>query len=122
MRMLIIGLGLSAGLSGCMTNPSVDSLTSDQRARLSKIVVLQDTPTVDYEKIGEVSGLSCHRNAYQAGNVTEAEALEGVKIRAAKLGADAVINTFCQRRSDSDVLNNCFSSVKCIGDAIRLKQ
>jgi uncharacterized protein YbjQ (UPF0145 family) len=54
-------------------------------------------------------------------NVSDAEALEGVKIKAVKRGADAVINLVCQKNSDTDWRNNCWASVKCIGDAVRFK-
>ena len=69
--------------------------------------------------MGTVKGLSCHRNQYQVANTTDAEALQGIRINAAKLGADAVINTFCQTNSTIDWRNNCWASITCVGEAIR---
>jgi hypothetical protein len=54
-------------------------------------------------------------------DVSYDEALQGVKLRAAMLNADAVVNTFCQKNSDTDWINNCWAAVKCIGDAIKYK-
>ena len=108
-------------MAGCMGNPRIEDFTPQQRAKLSSIVILQDAPDRPYEVLGTVNGLSCNRNKYQAPDISDRDAMEGLKLRAAKLGADAVINTFCQKNSDTDWRNNCWSSVKCIGDAVRFK-
>jgi uncharacterized protein YbjQ (UPF0145 family) len=43
-----------------------------------------------------------------------------VKLRAALLDADAVVNVLCNT-SSVDWVNNCWSSIICAGDAIRYK-
>ncbi len=52
--------------------------------------------------LGVVKGISCHRNAYQSRLLTSDEAMEGVKLQAAQLQADAVINVACQKKSEVD--------------------
>jgi len=106
-------------LTGCTSNPRIEDLQPQERAKLSSIAVLDGTPSREYEVIGSVTGLSCNRNKYQAQDVSDREALEGVKLKAVQINADAVINTFCQKTSDTDWRNNCWASVKCIGDAVR---
>ena len=108
-------------LSGCMSNPRIEDLSSADRARVTSIQIFQGAPERNYKVIGPVSGLSCNRNKYQVQNISDAEALQGVKINAVRLGADAVINTFCQTNSDADWRNNCWASIKCIGDAVSYK-
>lgn len=108
-------------LVGCMSNPRIEDLSSADRAKAAAVQIFQGTPDRAYEVIGPVTGLSCNRNKYQAQDVSDSEALQGVKINAAQVGADAVINTFCQKNSDTDWRNNCWASVKCIGDAVRFK-
>ena len=61
------------------------------------------------------------RLPYQRQDISDEEALEGVRIKAVQLNADAVINTFCQTNSDTDWKNNCWASIKCIGDAVIYK-
>ncbi|EIT7127039.1 hypothetical protein D8T65_24480 [Vibrio vulnificus] len=112
---------ISATLFGCASNPRIENLTGEQRARAASIEVYQKAPKRDYDVIKTVSGLSCNRDKYQDQNVTDHEALEGIKIQAALAGADAVIYTFCQTNSDTDWVNNCWASVKCIGDAVKFK-
>lgn len=108
-------------LAGCAANPKIDSLTSEQRAKVSEIEIHKGKPEREYLVLGEVNGLSCNRNAYQAQDVSESEALEGIKIKTVLLGGDASINTVCQKNSDTDWKNNCWASVKCIGDAVKYK-
>jgi hypothetical protein len=106
---------------GCASNPRIEDMSSSDRAQAASIQIFQGAPDRPYAVIGEVSGLSCNRNKYQAQDISNDEALQGVKINAIKLGADAVINTFCQTNSDTDWRNNCWASVKCVGDAVRYK-
>lgn len=112
---------LTITISGCSSNPTIDSLSSQDRANVSQVQIFKGNPDRSFKMLGQVSGLSCNRNLHQAQNVTDSEALEGVRIRAVKLGADAVINTLCQKNSDTDWGNNCWASVKCIGDAVKLE-
>lgn len=109
-------------VAGCATNPDVGSLSSEQRARFDAMKVLYGPTSRVYTELGTVKGLSCHRNAYQNQRLTEAEAIEGVKLRAAALNADAVVNVVCQVHSGVDWVNNCWSSIVCVGDAVRFKK
>ncbi len=110
-----------ASLFACAANPRIDSLSSEERAKVSEVQIFKGKPDRAYQALGEVSGLSCNRNLYQAQDVSDSEALEGVKIKAVMLGGNAVINVLCQKNSDTDWGNNCWASVKCIGDAVQLQ-
>jgi hypothetical protein len=109
-------------LFGCATNPDVGSLSSGQRARVASMEVFRGPADRPHTVLGSVKGLSCQRNAYKQQLLTESEALEGVKIRAALLDADAVANTVCQVNSGTDLVNNCWASIVCVGDAIRFRK
>jgi len=106
---------------GCASNPSISSLRPEQRARLNTIQVFKGGSDRHYKILGTVKGLSCHRNAYQQQLLTEDEAIEGVRLEAALLEADAVINMACQVNSGTDWANNCWSSIVCVGDAIKFE-
>jgi uncharacterized protein YbjQ (UPF0145 family) len=109
-------------LEGCASNPEISSLTSEQRSRLLNIEITNENMLKEYTNLGQVKGLSCHRNAHISQQLTSDEAIQGLKIRAAQLGADAVINMVCQKNSGTDWVNNCWASIVCVGDAIKLKQ
>lgn len=120
-------LGLAVSLAtfvviGCASNPDVGTLSSTQRAKLASMEVFRGPQSRPYSILGPVKGLSCHRNAYQVQLLTEDEAIEGVRLKAALLEADAVVNVVCQRNSGTDWVNNCWSSIVCVGDAVRYTQ
>ncbi len=104
-----------------MSDPRIENLSSADRAMVSKVQIFKGEPSQQFEILGQVDGLSCNRNKYEAQDVSESEAIEGVKIKTVLLGGDAAINTLCQKNSDTDWINNCWASVKCIGDAVKLK-
>ena len=110
-----------AVIIGCASNPRIDSLSSEQRRKVSEVQIYKGKPDKPFHTLGEVSGLSCNRNLYQKQDVSESEALEGMKIKTVMLGGDAVINVLCQKNSDTDWANNCWASIKCIGDAVRFR-
>jgi uncharacterized protein YbjQ (UPF0145 family) len=112
----------TALLGGCATNPDVGSLSSSQRAKMASMEILRGPALRAHNVLGPVKGLSCQRNAYQTQLLTEVEALEGIKLRAALLDADAAVNVVCQRHSGADWVNNCWASIVCVGDAVRYVQ
>ena len=117
----ILALAGLVVLTGCSSNYRIENLTSEQRAKAASMMVYETTPDKPFTILETVTGLSCNRNKFQAQAISDHESLEGVKIEAALLGADAVINTFCQTNSDTDWANNCWASIKCVGDAIKFK-
>jgi len=108
-------------LAGCGANPRVEDLSPVQRRKAATMQVFKGDPGRPVVAVGMVEGLSCHRNAYSTNDVSEAEAIAGLKLRAAQLGADAVVSVVCQKDSGTDWRNNCFGSVKCVGDAVRFQ-
>ena len=105
-------------LTGCASNTSINTLTGEQRARLNTIQVAMGGIDKPFKTIGKAEGLSCHRNAYAPRSTTETEAMQGVRINAVLMDADAVINVACQNNG-VDWSNNCWSSIVCVGDAIK---
>ncbi|GKW25999.1 hypothetical protein PEC311524_35930 [Pectobacterium carotovorum subsp. carotovorum] len=111
-------LSFTIVLSSCASNPRIENLSGEQRSKAINMAVYKNNPFPNATVIKTVDGLSCNRNKYQAQDISESEALEGVKIKAAMVNANAVVNTICQKNSDTDWINNCWASVKCIGDAV----
>lgn len=107
-------------LASCGLNPPVESLTPEQRAKVSTITVHEDNPWPQARRLSSVSGLSCNRNKYQEPDIDASEAIQGVKMRAALVNADSVVNTLCQKNADTDYVHSCWTSVRCVGDAVKL--
>jgi len=121
-KALAVFLVSLALLPACASNPSIATLSSSQRARLSNIDIVKGPIARPFSILRPVQGISCHRNAYQQQLVTENEAIEGVRIKAALLDADAVMNVSCQTNTSGHLVNNCFVSIVCVGDAIKYTQ
>jgi uncharacterized protein YbjQ (UPF0145 family) len=109
-------------LAGCASNPSVSSLSSIERQRVAEMVIFEagSIPRDSYRILGTVEGIACKRNLYASGSPSLDEAKQGVRIRAAQLGADAVINMICEDKREVDWGRNCWQTVVCVGDAIVL--
>lgn len=113
-----------SALTGCASNPSVSSLTSAERQRVAEMIVLKpgSIPRESYQILGSVEGIACKRNLYASGSPSTDEAKQGVRIRAAQLGADAVTNMVCEDKREVDWGRNCWQTVVCVGDAITVTE
>jgi ABC-type phosphate transport system substrate-binding protein len=107
-------------LTGCASNPSVASLTSEQRQKVAELVEFPSGSLAreSYQIVGSAKGLACKRNLYASGKPSLEEAQQGVRIRAALMGAEAVTNVLCEDKQEVDWGNNCWQTVVCVGDAI----
>ena len=104
-------------LMGCASTPSYRDLTPAQRELYDRVRILEGPAARRHETLGRVEALSCRRNLY-FGSATREEAREGVRVRAARLGADGVKNLRC-RRAGISLTRNCWASVTCAGFAVR---
>lgn len=99
---------------------SVASINPELRRKAANIEILtkEEIKSREYEIIGEVLGVS---GARQAGANPDMEAArEKLKIEAAKLNADAVINVICEE-GGIDLKRNYWKTIQCRGDAIKWK-
>jgi len=120
MRMLIIG-ALSLFITACISNPSIESLNPSELEALDRMQILEGEISNPYDIISEVKGISCHTTIEQSSALSTEDAIEGVKMKAAQLHADAVINIVCKRDRTRDWTNECWSSMVCAGTAIKFK-
>ncbi|MBN9430702.1 MAG: hypothetical protein J0H09_29775 [Burkholderiales bacterium] len=111
---------IAVATNGCASNPSVSSLTSLERQRVGEMVLLKagEISRDKYQLLGSVEGLACKKNAYASGPPSLEEAIQGVRIRAALLEADAVTNMVCEDKREVDWGRNCWQTVVCVADAI----
>ena len=117
----VTALVLALAVCGCVSpvvGPAVESLSTDQLSRARSMEVSRGPSIRAYTVVGSVQGLSCTNNPEQP--TFEEEAIERVKLRAALLDADGVINLVC-KSWHLDWEDNCLSSIICAGDAIRYK-
>ncbi len=116
---LILVCGVTP-LTGCTSNPPVSSLTSAERESVIEMDVLKpgSIPKTSYQILSSGEGIACKRNLYASGSPSIEEAKQGVRIRVAQLGADAITNMVCEDKREVDWGRNCWQAVVCVGDAI----
>jgi hypothetical protein len=112
---------LAFAVSSCGgSNPSVSSLNPLQQARFRQMEVFPGPPPRAHDVLGAVEGVSCDDSAAKL-YITSDEAMEGAKVRAAKLGADAVAFAACKKNREVDWGRNCWQTIICTGYAIKFK-
>ena len=114
-------LSAASLLSGCISNANINDLDTEGLAKLSALEVYEGAIAQPYESLGVVKGLSCKRTRFDP-EPTHQEALDGIKLNAAQMEADAIINLNCQARSTIDWSQNCTATVLCVGEAIQVTQ
>ena len=123
---ITIALMTAITLGGCATAvPVVDFYDTDSDAlrRFQGITVL-DGPSTDVNRVktlGEVKGIYCEQGSRQISeddHLAEARAIDQVKLKAAKLGADYMTKPQCVISNSGDVTNNCYATLVCTASAL----
>ena len=104
-----IAIGLF--LSGCVSNPDMYSLTGDQVARLNTIQLSTEGLASSHQVLGKAEGVACNHPG------SDTEAIQAIRMNAALLEADAVINITCRNAGING--GRCWTATRCVGDAIR---
>lgn len=105
-------------IASCASIPSDYSDEIHQKA--SKIVLFQGEPDegIQYETLREVKSNSCNSETATRISGTRDEALLLLRLEAASIDANAVMNYKCET-GIVDLVSNCWSSIRCNGIAIQ---
>jgi hypothetical protein len=105
-------------LQGCASGTA--ALTPEQASQASAVAVYKagDATPDKYQILDSISATDCS-GAPAGGRVwgNAEQAIENLRLKAAELGANALVNVSCSSAALSD---NCWSAQKCSGDAIRV--
>jgi len=113
-------------LSGCASDYRRDGLSIHEFAAVDRVAVYEqgDGPRLDYQILDRVEGISCGFSlvpkahpAYR--EVTEYEALYDMKLEAADVGANALVDVDC-RRYYRGFTDRCNEAILCKAGAARL--
>ena len=120
MRVFILGL-LFVALAGCVSNPGVDALNPTERETFKRIQIIEGEVNRPYEVVAKVKGKECHTDIDQSKALSTNDAITVLKVKAAQKNADAIFNIKCERDRTTDWRNDCWSSMLCVGTAIRFE-
>jgi len=123
---IIIILLLKSALAGCATAvPVVDYYDSDSDTlRRFQIITVFDGESAnitDLKNLGEVEGIYCKKTHGQVSvddRLAEIQAVDQVKLKAAKKGASYITQPQCVIRESGDFTNNCYSTLVCTSSAL----
>lgn len=106
---------LLAILTGCVAGPP--QLMDEQIKRLDdmKVYKVGTMPDKDFKIVGEVSAADCSGPGGSRLYGDEGKAIDILKMKAAALNSDAVINVEC---GSGPFVNNCWAAKICTGKAV----
>jgi hypothetical protein len=109
------------GCAGLGQLVSVGQLTSSQVQRLETISIIQtgSINAKDFKVLKRVKGISCNGDGKT--HISESEAINQVRLKAALSNADVLTNLVCENNQSTDWINNCWKSWVCFADVITLK-
>ena len=108
-------------LAGCVSNPGVDSLSPSELETYNRIQIIEGEVSAPHKVLATVKGKECHTTVDQSRAQTTVDALTVLKVKGAQRGADAIINIKCERDMTTDWRNDCWSSMLCVGTAIKFE-
>ena len=120
MRMFIFCL-LIFTLAGCVRNPGVDSLNPTELETFKRLQIVEGDIKRPHKVVATVKGKECHTDIDQSKALSTNDAIRVLKVKAARKNADAIKNIKCERDRTTDWRNDCWSSVLCVGTAIRFE-
>ena len=120
---LMFASALVVLLGGCASAvPVVDFYDTDSAtlSRFQRLVIVSESQ--DLKNLGEVQGIYCSKTQGQVGvnnELAETQAVDQVKLKAAKKGADFIGAPQCEVRDSGDFTNNCYGTVVCTASAYK---
>ena len=116
MRKFVMVPVLSLLLRGCVSGPP--TLTAEQQFRVEGIQIIKkgELAPKPFTVREEISGADCTGPGGSRLYGQEANALRVLRMKAAALGADAVVEVEC---GNTPFLNNCWAATHCSGKAVQ---
>jgi hypothetical protein len=123
----LVWLAICAGmLAGCASDGKRDGLSTAEFANVHQIAIYDagSKPRFGYQMLDEIQGTSCNLTPLPPNHpgykvVTEYEALYDMKLEAADLGADAIVDVSC-RHYGYGLSHSCYESYVCSGSAVAI--
>tara|TARA_Y100000768_G_C23897013_1_gene643140 strand:- start:611 stop:997 length:387 start_codon:yes stop_codon:yes gene_type:complete len=128
MKKIILIILLMLFINNCSQN-NLDINNPEIRRAASKINIIDLDSNIPkkYQILSEVRGVSyggqktTTLGEFNTPPASKEEAYRELKLNAARVNADAIINVFCED-TGVDWSRNCWTTMVCIGDAIKIDE
>jgi uncharacterized protein YbjQ (UPF0145 family) len=114
-------------LSGCVSVSSrpdtvIKDLPADKRQAMSAVRILNQAQLqgAKFDVLTIVEGTSC-RHWMTDPPASRTSAIEQLKLKASEAGANAISNIQCDGREPTNYTMNCWESMTCAAEAIKLQ-
>jgi|GEM_PF-2136266 len=116
---------LAVSISGCseiQNFVSTARLNSNEKQDYENMLILDKKllPLGSYENLGQTMGKSCKPSLTSISPVSEKEARKRLKIKAARMGGNAITNINCNHNKTGDQEGECYSSITCKADVVEI--
>ena len=119
--LILISLLVLSGCAGLGQIERVSDLSVEQLRQVNNIQFYASDKNLHYSSIGRIKGISCKGSPF-SGDTSKEAAMMQLRIKAVKIGANAVLFSTCSQDASVDWGNNCWASWVCIGEAAILKE
>lgn len=111
---------LGAMLAGCGSFVEVVKVDEANAAAVAGVKVLtrEQLGGRKTEMVQTISATSCKNKLWDP-EPTRENAIEQLRVKAARIGADTVTNLFCRDEPTTNLGTNCWSAVVCEAAAVR---
>ena len=119
-RALVIVMAVAVATGGCSYEViRVDPLTVDAVRRDVSVYRLADLSEKNYRVVRSVTATSCSIKTWDPAPTPE-DAIDQLRVKAARLGANGIMNVTCERPEGVSLAMRCWASLTCHAAAILL--
>ena len=115
----LVAATLFGGCNIPLPGPKVERvlLTEQYRADLRSRVAQYTEPPPNYKTLQQIEATSC-RYLFWEEPATQEDAIDQLRFKAARLGANGILDVSCDGKRIFNLVKDCWSLVKCRGMAI----
>jgi hypothetical protein len=97
----------------------VDPTTVSDLRRQVPVYSANDVQSHEYAMIQPLSATSCKNKLWDS-SPTQEDATDQLRVKAARLGGNGLLNVVCEAPSSTSLVKNCWASLSCHGAAIKV--
>lgn len=121
--LILFLISVMLSLVGCVgplfEHIRIDPTTVDDLRRQVPIYTENDLRGRNYTVIQPLTATSCKNKMWEP-TPTQEDATDQLRVMAARLGGNGLLNVICEAPSGTNLLTNCWSSLTCHGAAIKV--
>ena len=120
---LILMLSLVGCVGALVPVVKIDELSPENKHAVSSMNIYNESQlgAAEYQIIDIVEGISCKNKMWDPA-ATKTDAINQAKYWASQRGADALMNIQCEHPRGTTTTYNCWESITCTAQAIKLRR